>query len=134
MNGETKEFEKNLGSEILKGSIVTDGECFLKVNRVGKDTVYGSIETEVMEKTIDSPLRSRLHTLARTISRIGYIGSVLVVISYLFSVIVLENDFDINLIIETLTNPKIMIEHLIYSLTLCVTVIIVAVPDVCPFA
>ena len=132
LNGETKEFEKNLGNEILKGSIVVDGECYLRVSRVGVNTIYGSIETEIMEKTIDSPLRSRLHKLANTISKIGYIGSVLVVISYLFSEIVLKNDFQLSLILETVTNPKLMIEHLIYSLTLCVTVIIVAVPEGLP--
>ena len=132
LNGETKEVEKNLGSEILKGSIVTEGECYLKVSRVGVNTIYGSIEVEVMEKTIDSPLRSRLHTLAKTISNIGYIGSFLVVVSYLFSVIVLKNNFEISLIMETITNPKIMIDYLIYSLTLCVTVIIVAVPEGLP--
>jgi len=134
LNGETKEFSKKNGDEVLKGSIVSDGECYLRVSRVGVNTIYGSIETEVMEKTIDSPLRSRLHKLAGTISKIGYVGSVLVVISYLFSEIVLKNNFDMTLIIETITTPKIMIEHFIYSLTLCVTVIIVAVPDDCIFA
>ena len=132
LNGETKEVEKNLGSEILKGSIICDGECIFKISRVGKNTVYGNIEMEVMSKTIDSPLRSRLHTLASTISKIGYIGSVLVVISYLFSVIVLKNNFDMTLIMETITNPKLMIDYLIYSMTLCVTVIIVAVPEGLP--
>lgn len=132
LNGETKEVEKNLGSEILKGSIICDGECILKISRVGKDTVYGNIEVEVMSKTIDSPLRSRLHTLASTISKIGYIGSVLVVVSYLFSVIVLKNNFDMSLIMDTITNPKLMIDYLIYSMTLCVTVIIVAVPEGLP--
>lgn len=132
LNGETKEVEKNLGSEILKGSIVCDGECILRITRVGKNTIYGNIEVEIMSKTIDSPLRSRLHILASTISKIGYIGSILVVISYLFSVIVLKNNFDMTLIMETITNPKLMIDYLIYSMTLCVTVIIVAVPEGLP--
>ena len=132
LNGETKEVEKNLGSEVLKGSIICDGECILRITRVGKNTLYGNIEVEVMSKTIDSPLRSRLHTLASTISKIGYIGSVLVVISYLFSVIVLKNNFDMTLIMETISNPKLMIDYLIYSMTLCVTVIIVAVPEGLP--
>ena len=132
LNGETKEVEKNLGSEILKGSIICDGECILRITRVGKNTIYGNIEVEVMSKTIDSPLRSRLHTLASTISKIGYIGSILVVISYLFSVIVLKNNFDLSLIMDTITNPKLMIDYLIYSMTLCVTVIIVAVPEGLP--
>ena len=132
LNGETKENLKNLSDEVLKGSIITDGNCYLKIIRVGKNTVYGSIETEIMSKTIESPLKSRLRDLAKTISKIGYIGSFLVVISYLFNQIVISNNFDINLIIETVTNPKIMIDYLIYSLTLCVTVIIVAVPEGLP--
>ena len=132
LNGETKESIKNIRDEVLKGSIIREGSCYIKVLRVGKNTIYGSIETEVMSKTIDSPLKSRLHDLAKTISKIGYIGSVLVVISYLFSEIVIKNNFDINLIIKTLSNPSIMINYLIYSLTLCVTVIIVAVPEGLP--
>ncbi len=132
LNGESREVEKNTNSKLYKGSIVCDGTCYLKITDVGKNTMYGNIEKELMDKTIDSPLRLRLHKLAKVISRIGYIGSILVVISYLFSVIVIENNYDINLIINTLTNPKIMIDHLIYALTLCVTVIIVAVPEGLP--
>lgn len=132
INGETKEVIKNISDEIYKGSIISEGSCYLLVNRVGINTIYGNIESEVMSKTIDSPLRIRLRSLAKVISRIGYIGSVLVVISYLFSEIVLKNDFNIDLIMETLSNGKLMIDHLIYSLTLCVTVIIVAVPEGLP--
>ncbi len=132
LNGESKEVEKNINDKILKGCIICDGNCFLLIENVGKNTVYGNIEKEVMSKTIDSPLKGRLHKLASVISKIGYIGSALVVISYLFSVIVIKNNYDINLIIETITNPRIMIDHLIYSLTLCVTVIIVAVPEGLP--
>ena len=132
LNGETKEALKNINEEVLKGSIISEGTCYLKIKRVGKNTIYGNIETEVMSKTIDSPLKSRLRDLAKVISRIGYVGSVLVVISYLFSVIVIKNNFDINLIIETVTNYRLMIDYLIYSLTLCVTVIIVAVPEGLP--
>ncbi len=132
LNGETREIEKNINYTIFKGSIVNDGNCFLKVSKVGENTIYGNIENEVQVKTIDSPLRSRLNHLAKVISRIGYIGSILVVISYLFSVIVIKNNYDINLIMDTLSNPKVIIDYLIYSLTLCVTVIIVAVPEGLP--
>ena len=132
LNGETREREINLGDEIYKGSIVCDGECYIKVSKVGINTIYGNIESELSSKTIDSPLRKRLNELAKVISRIGYIGSILVVISYLFSEIIIKNNFDYNLILETLSNPKLMIDYLIYSLTLCVTVIIVAVPEGLP--
>jgi len=132
LNGETKEHELSINNEILKGSIICDGECYIKITKVGIDTIYGNIETEVMSKTIDSPLKTRLNKLAKIISRIGYIGSILTVLSFLFSKIVINNNFDINLIIETITSPHIMIDYIIYSLTLCVTVIIVAVPEGLP--
>ena len=132
LNGESKDIVKNINDELLKGSIVSEGTCYIKILRVGKNTLYGNIELEVMSKTIDSPLKSRLRELAKTISKIGYIGSVLVVISYLFSVIVINNNYNYDLIIQTLSNPNIMINHLIYSLTLCVTVIIVSVPEGLP--
>ena len=132
LNGETKEREVNLGDEIFKGSIVCDGESFINITKVGKNTIYGNIESELTSKTIDSPLRSRLNNLAKVISRIGYIGSILVVISYLFSVIVIKNNFDVELIMATITDYRVMIDHLIYALTLCVTVIIVAVPEGLP--
>ena len=132
LNGETKESFKNLSDEILKGSIISEGNCYIKVLRVGKSTIYGNIMLEVMMKTIESPLKLRLRNLAKTISKIGYIGSALVVISYLFSEIVIKNHFDINLITQTLSNPNLIINYLIYSLTLCVTVIIVSVPEGLP--
>ena len=132
LNGESKEIIKNFNDELLKGSIIVEGNCYIIVTRVGSNTLYGNIESEVMMKTIDSPLKSRLRVLAKTISKIGYIGSALVVLSYLFSKIVISNNYNIELILSTLTNPKMMLEYIIYSLTLCVTVIIVAVPEGLP--
>ena len=132
LNGETKEILKNLSEELLKGSIISEGNCYIKVTRVGSSTIYGNIFTEVMTKASDSPLKLRLRDLAKTISRIGYVGSILVVISYLFKEIIVNNNFNPDLILKTLSNPNVMINYLIYSLTLCVTVIIVAVPEGLP--
>lgn len=132
LNGESKEVSKSSGEVVLRGAILTDGECILQVTNVGEKTVYGKIAKELKEKTIESPLRIRLRDLAKVISRIGYVASVLVVISYLFSVIVIDNNYSWPLIVETLTNPQVMINHLIYALTLCVTVIIMAVPEGLP--
>ena len=132
LNGESKEVQKDNGEVVLKGAVVTDGECVIQISSVGEKTVYGKIAKELTEKTIESPLKLRLRKLAQVISRIGYIGSVCVVISYLFSVIVIDNNYDLNLILETLTNYPLMINYFIYSLTLCVTVIIMAVPEGLP--
>ena len=52
--------------------------------------------------------------------------------SYLFSVIVIDNNFDPNLILKTITDFHVMFNHLIYALTLSVTIIVVAVPEGLP--
>lgn len=134
LNGETKENEKNTinNRNLLRGSIVVNKEGKMLVTQVGDKTVYGSLALEIQEKQPESPLKIRLRGLAKVISRIGYIGAVLVSFSYLFSVIVINNNFDLNKIINTVTNFKIMFEYIIYALTLSVTIIVVAVPEGLP--
>ena len=53
-------------------------------------------------------------------------------ISYLFSVIFIANGFDRVLIMNTLTTPAVIFGHIIYALTLGVTIIIVSVPEGLP--
>lgn len=134
LNGETKENEKNTinSRNLLRGSIVVNKEGKMLVTQVGDKTVYGSLALEIQEKQPESPLKIRLRGLAKVISRIGYIGAGLVSFSYLFSVIVINNNFDLNKIINTVTNFKIMFEYIIYALTLSVTIIVVAVPEGLP--
>ena len=134
LNGDTKENEKNTINNInlLRGSIVVNKEGKMLVTQVGDKTVYGSLALEIQEKQPESPLKIRLRGLSKVISRIGYIGAGLVSLSYLFSVIVINNNFDLNKIINTVTNFKIMFEYIIYALTLSVTIIVVAVPEGLP--
>ena len=134
LNGETKEIEKTptQNSHLLRGSVVVEGEGKLLVEKVGDKTVYGSLAQEIQEKQPDSPLKIKLRGLAKIISIMGYIGAGLVTISYLFSKIVIANNFELNAIINTLTNATLMMEYLIYALTLSVTIIVVAVPEGLP--
>ena len=140
INGEAKEREKvstflnNPGENntLFRGTIVYNGNAIMKVTEVGANTIYGKLASELQEKEPTSPLRMRLRGLAEVISRIGYIGAVLVTISYLFSVIVIANDFDKTAILNTITNFNMMFDALIYALTLSVTIIIVAVPEGLP--
>ncbi len=141
LNGETKEAKKyppirndNIleNNKLYRGSVIYNGNAYMKVVSVGDKTVYGSLAREVAEASPTSPLKLRLQGLAKFISKLGYLGAVLVTISYLFSVILLENHFDGKLIMETLTNFRLMADHLIYALTLSVTIIVVAVPEGLP--
>lgn len=130
--GETKDIEKKHGSELFRGSVVLNGGAYIKVTSVGVNTKYGKIALELLNKNPDSPLKLKLRHLAGIISKIGTIGAVLVMISYLFSVIFISNSFNLDLIIKTITTPKIIFGHIIYALTLGVTIIIVSVPEGLP--
>lgn len=139
LNGESKEIHKEMiknkitsKNRLYRGTIVCEGSGILKVTCVGLNTFYGKIASELKEKAGDSPLKIRLRKLAKIISTFGYIGAFLASISYLFSVIVVDNNFVLQDIINTVTNFPIMMEHIIYALTLSVTIIIVSVPEGLP--
>lgn len=138
LNGETKEAYKesiinmnliNDKNRVYKGSVVYSNTALMKVTSVGENTFYGKIALELQEKQPETPLKKRLRELAKFISKIGYVGAFLVFFSYLFKVIVINNDFDLNLIKEMVTDFPIITGHILYALTLCVTIIIVAVPE-----
>jgi len=140
LNGETKEVKKfpSLNKNVLeknklyRGTTVYSGNSKMLVSAVGMNTLYGHLALELKEKEPKSPLKTRLTSLAKVISRIGYVGAILVTIAYLFSKIVMENNYDLTLIKETITNFPLMMNYLIYALTLSVTVIVVAVPEGLP--
>lgn len=137
LNGETKEQNKIPSSnpkksQLLRGSVVYEGLGTMEVTLVGDKTLYGALAKEIQEEEPVSPLKIRLQELAKIISKLGYVGAFLVTFSYLFSVIVIKNNFDLNLIKTTITNLPLMFDYLIYSLTLSVTIIVVAVPEGLP--
>ena len=141
INGETKEVIKtsvsdinNFGQEntVFRGTVVYSGVGLMLVTKVGDKTFYGEIAIELQEKQPESPLKIRLRGLAQSISRLGYVGALLVSLSYLFNVIVISNGFNLNNIIYTITDFRLMFGHLLYALTLSVTVIVVAVPEGLP--
>ena len=139
LNGEAKEKEKTAvnkditeENKIYRGTTVYSKKAIMKVTEVGNNTVYGKMNLELSEDAPESPLKTRLRSLAITISKIGYIGAVLVSFSYLFSVIIIKNNFNIELIKETLYDIPLISSYLLYALTLSVTIIVVAVPEGLP--
>lgn len=132
LSGETKEQNKTFMSPLYRGSVITNGSGVLLVKKVGNNTYYGKIAKDIQEKTPTSPLKNRLRVLASFISKIGYICAFLVILSYLFNVIIVKNNFDINRIKTMLTSFNTLVPHLLYSLTLGITIIVVAVPEGLP--
>lgn len=134
LNGEAIEVTKteNHDNKVYRGTVVYSKEALMQVEAVGNSTYYGKMTEELQETSPDSPLKLRLRKLAETISTIGYISAALVSFSYLFSEIVVQNNFYLPDIINTITNIPLMFQYILYALTLSVTIIVVAVPEGLP--
>lgn len=132
ISGESKDIQKKINDKIFKGTTVTSGEAIMKVTLVGENTMHGAITMELSDVSENSPLKTRLTHLAKIISTIGYIGAFLVFFSYLFSVIVIANKFNLNLIVKFVSDVPQLINHIIYATTLAVTIIVVSVPEGLP--
>ena len=129
MNGEAKEVYKSDNDKVFMGTVVYSGEAFMQVKLVGDSTFYGKMALDLQDNDDVSPLKLRLTKLAQNISKIGYICSVLGAISYLFYMIIIKNNFDGVSIVNTFSNGRLMFKYILDALTLCVSIIVMAVPE-----
>jgi len=147
LNGESKETEKYPSekshndvagtgllskSELFQGSVVCDGDGAMIVDKVGNKTFYGNLAIEVQESTIESPLKTRLNSLAKTISILGYTAAIIVAVANLFNIIVIDSHFDYVVVMQKLTNLPFIFSTLIDTITLAITVIVMAAPEGLP--
>lgn len=148
LNGETKEAHKYAATNInyndtndnglldsnslFSGSVVCNGEGCMLVQRVGERTFYGKLARELQEENQDSPLKQRLTDLAKTISRFGYTGALLVLLSSLFKSIIIDNGFNIVNIAAYMKNSYLLLGDILKAVTYAITIIVVAVPEGLP--
>jgi len=135
LTGESQEVKKTSSAEnciVFMSTVVYSGSATMKVTAVGDHTTYGKMAEELQDNENESPLKFRLRILANSISKIGYLASILVAISYLIYMIVISNNFNKDLIIITITNSRLILEYILNALTLCVTIIVVSVPEGLP--
>ena len=117
---------------LFRGTVVTDGNGVMQVERVGDGTFYGGLAQELQEETRESPLRLRLTHLAKVLSRIGYVAAVLVGIADLFHTFWIETGGSLQHMLPLLTDPQTLIAALLHAATLAITVVVVAVPEGLP--
>ncbi|MBO7273303.1 MAG: HAD-IC family P-type ATPase, partial [Clostridia bacterium] len=147
LNGESEEVEKcllrtqeefcftqNLSQSnlLFRGSVVLAGECKIRVERCGNETLYGQIANELQEDTRESPLRLRLNHLAKQISIFGYASAIIVALIYMFNAIVIANHYQSALILATIKNFKLLFPILLQAFTLAITIVVVSVPEGLP--
>ena len=148
LNGESKEAAKHPSNNASKkegekidflepallfsGTTVCSGEGYMRVTGVGDNTVFGRIGAEIQKTTRSSPLKFRLTELASGIGKFSYIAAIFTALTYLINVIVLDNKFVPELMLQMVTTPGIILGHIIKAITLSVTVIVMAVPEGLP--
>ena len=132
MTGETKSVKKRTNATIYRGCVIYSGYAEVLVNNVGNNTYYGKMVQKLGEKTTTSPLKERLTTLATKLSKLGYLGAILVSVSYLFNKIIISNNFSLPKIVATLSDFSLLFAYILHALTLSVTIIVVSVPEGLP--
>ena len=142
LNGESVEVRKSPGgkkiwdlaerSKVFRGSSINSGSGVMRAERVGANTFYGMVATDVQSETRESPLKLRLHKLASQISKIGYVMAVIVAVIYVFSSLVVNNEFDYERIVLAVKDYKNLISMLSHAVTLMITVIVVSAPEGLP--
>ena len=128
LNGESAEADKtaypggNIGTpedsySLFRGSTVTKGAGKMHVCRVGENTLYGSMASELTNESEDSPLKVRLNVLSKQISRIGFCAA-LIVFSFTFFPKLITGGF----------SPRLLFD----SAMLGISLLVVAVPEGLP--
>lgn len=119
-------------NRLFRGTVVTDGNGVMLVERVGDGTFYGGLAQELQEETRESPLRLRLTQLAKVLSRIGYVAAGLVGLADLLHTFWIETGGSLQSTLPLITNPETLIVSLLHAATLAITVVVVAVPEGLP--
>ena len=117
---------------VLRGCLVSSGEGKMTVLRVGNRTNMGSIVRELQSEVRESPLKIRLAKLAKQISICGYGAALVIALLSLFSAFFIESNFSRDIILSKLTDTNFLIGELLHSITLGLTVVIMAVPEGLP--
>ena len=148
LNGESKEVEKAAakggpGSAaklvdfwnpeyLYRGTVVCSGECTMRVDKVGDQSVYGKMTRETQVEVRESPLTVKLSKLAKSISRFGYISAIAIILISFFQNSVLAFHFNPTLIAGYFADTSKVLSDIVESIILGIIVIVVAVPEGLP--
>ena len=112
-------------NELLRGTKVMDGHGVFRVSRVGDNTENGKVfAASQIDDTVKTPLGEQLERLGQLISRMSYGVAGLVVAGRIVSYLWLTPDYD----------AVGLAAHLLQTVMIAVSLIVVAVPEGLPMA
>ena len=72
-------------SSLFRGAVTINGKGVMLVQKVGMNTVMGSMAKDMADDNVDSPLKVKLADLAGKISKLGYIGAIVIALALLIN-------------------------------------------------
>lgn len=112
-------------NHVMRGSKVMEGHGVMRVLKVGDDTEMGGVFQEAqIDKSVKTPLNEQLDRLAKWISNVSYIIACMVIVGQLIHLAPQMGDMSL---------PQIL-AHVLKTLMIAVTLIVVAVPEGLPMA
>ncbi len=115
-------------SSLFRGAIVFDGEGVMLVKKTGIKTMMGRMALEMQEEEPPSPLQVKLSILAGQISKIGYIGAILIAVFYVIHFVSLAGGVEPYLSMGW----EYILMDLIDAVTIAIVIIVCAVPEGLP--
>ncbi len=150
LNGESKEATKTAAPigyvnaqetidflqpyHVYRGSVVCANNAVMQVSTVGDASVYGQIAKELqVEVERDSPMKVKLKSLARGISKFGYLGGIAIAIAFMLQNMLYDgNTVAIANISSYFSDMGVVVNDLVQAVMLAVIIIVMAVPEGLP--
>lgn len=112
-------------NQVMRGTVVMEGNGIMQVERVGDATEYGKVATEAqIDSNVTTPLMMQLDRLGRIIARASYAIALLVVVGRMLVFFLGDAPVDT---IDT-------IQYVIETVMIAVTLIVVSVPEGLPMS
>ncbi|GAA4823536.1 calcium-translocating P-type ATPase, PMCA-type [Algivirga pacifica] len=128
-----KEQDFNDPHYLYRGATIDDGEGIMLVDAVGMNTFYGQLTRELgMKEERLSPLQLKLEKLAHLISKLGYIGAIVIAFSFMFKKSVIAQEFDPELIATYFSDWTMVLTDGMHAIVLAIIIIVAAVPEGLP--
>jgi len=148
LNGESEAAEKNKVKDdyefdpndndfldeyrVFRGTVVIEGEAVIEAKTVGENTFFGQLAKELESEDRESPLTVKLNKLADKISKIGYVGAILIALSFMFKKVILDNYLQGISLGEYFSNIATVTNDVVSAVILGIIIIVVVVPEGLP--
>ena len=125
-------------SSLFRGAIVTDGEGYIRIDKIALNTMMGKMAEEMNADEVDSPLKVKLGKLANQISIFGYVAAAaILVITPIVDIFITKGELSktVNHIMINGWNTQVfgvLLTQILNIVSLAILIVVCAVPEGLP--